>query len=344
MKNMKVEEGYMKACMKSLLPRALLFALSALLSFPLATFADEPGDEQTEPSSHAKLEDHRTDEINFDCNDTVRHQTLGDFLSDLDPAKPHTIRVSGSCNENITITGFNRLTLLAAPGASITDASGGTLPVINVFNTFTFDFEGFTVEGGIGSIACSEYSTCLFAGNTFQDSTTNGVTIMQSNANFHGDTIQNNPGRGLSALNGSLVHLTGVTVQNNAVFGVNVVSGSDLIVSNSTIQNNGGNGINVIVHSTLRISGSTIQENAGAGIFASSASTIWLENISGPGNTIVQNAKTGVRVADQSFAQFTPGNIVINNTGTDVFCAPQFPATRGALTSIGGGTTNCIEP
>jgi len=50
-------------------------------------------------------------------------------------------------------------------------------------------------------------------------------------------------------------------------------------------------------------------------------------------------------VRDLSFAFFSSGNSITGNLGgTDVLCSPQFSATRGALTNIGGGTTNCVEP
>jgi hypothetical protein len=64
-------------------------------------------------------------------------------------------------------------------------------------------------------------------------------------------------------------------------------------------------------------------------------------------NSISSNGNQGVHVGDQSFASFPDdGSAVVtgNLGGTDVVCSGQFPATRGALTNIGGGTTNCTEP
>ena len=45
---------------------------------------------------------------------------------------PSTIVVSGSCKENVTIQSMDNLTLTAQNGASITDASNGTLDVMDV--------------------------------------------------------------------------------------------------------------------------------------------------------------------------------------------------------------------
>jgi len=59
---------------------------------------------------------------------------------------------------------------------------------------------------------------------------------------------------------------------------------------------------------------------------------------------VIGNGSNGVVVRDLSFAKFSTSNVTSNLGGTDVNCKPQFPATRGALTDIGGGTTNCVEP
>jgi len=133
--------------------------------------------------SRPKLSDPRPTEVPFRCG-SPSGQTLSNYLAHLTPSSPHTIRVSGICHENITVTGFNRLTLLAAPGASIDDASGGVQSVVTVLAASTFDFEGFTVNGGSPGLTCAEYSTCTFAGNVFQGSGSDGVDIVRSNAIF----------------------------------------------------------------------------------------------------------------------------------------------------------------
>ena len=43
-------------------------------------------------------------------------------LKIVNPAGPNTLTVSGACNENVEIYAFNRLTLVAKTGATITDA------------------------------------------------------------------------------------------------------------------------------------------------------------------------------------------------------------------------------
>jgi hypothetical protein len=63
------------------------------------------------------------------------------------------------------------------------------------------------------------------------------------------------------------------------------------------------------------------------------------------GELVTGNAGNGVNINDLSFASFGTGDNVSGNSGQpDVMCNPQFSATRRALTGIGSGTTNCVEP
>jgi Right handed beta helix region len=279
--------------------------------------------------------------INFNCNN-AQHLLLSSFLAGLDPDEASTILVSGTCTDNLHINGINRLTLLGAPGATVNDASGGTDFVITATNTLTFDFEGFTINGGAAGFACLSHSTCLLAGNTIQSSLGPGVLVDRSNAILQGDTIQNNAGRGVSALNAANVTLAGETVQNNGAAGVAAFYGTNLNVQFSVIKSNdGAGGIRVAEHSTLRLIDSTLQGNPN-GVVLESSSAGTFENF-GLGSTITGNANAGVFVADQSFGDFSggPNTITGNLSGTDVACVGQLPVTLSARTLIGGGTTNC---
>ena len=278
--------------------------------------------------------------IQFNCNN-AQHLLLSSFLAGLDPDKASTIRVSGTCTDNLHITGINRLTLLGAPGATINDASGGNDFVVTVVNTLTIDFEGFTIDGGAAGFLCASHSTCLLAGNTIQNSPGTGVIVNRSNAILQGDTIQNNAGRGVTAQNAANVTLAGETVRNNGLAGVAAVYGTNLNVQFSTITSNGGvGGIRVFEHSSLRLIDSTIQGNPN-GVSLESSSLGTFENF-GLGSTITGNAGAGVLVQDQAFGDFSngPNTITGNLGGLDVACFGQFPVTLSARTLI-GGTTNC---
>ncbi len=304
------------------------------------------GDSKVDTTSERQLPTIRMNipqpnEIKFDCNNP-QHLTLSNFLAGLDPDEASTVRVSGTCTDNLHITGMNRLTLLAAPGATINDASGGSDLVVTATNTLTFDFEGFAVNGGAAGFGCFSHSTCLLAGNTIQNSLGTGVIVNRSNAILQGDTIQNNAGRGVAAVNAANVTLAGEAVQNNALAGVFASYGTNLNVQFSSVNSNAGvAGIRVVEHSTLRLIDSTVRGNGNDGVSLESASAGTFENF-GAGSSITGNAQAGVLVADQSFGDFSngPNSIIGNLGGTDVLCQGQFPVTLSAKTLV-GGTTNC---
>lgn len=266
-------------------------------------------------------------------------------LAKLDPNRVNTVQVSGTCNENVTVQSFENLTLIANPGASINDASGGTLDVLDVADTHEFALEGFTING---AVACFDYSLCRFSGNTVQASPGDGVAIVRARASFQGDTLQNNAGRGLSVLNSGIAVAINVTSQGNAAAGVIANAGGYLTTLNLVSRNNAGNGIRAANHSTLRLIDSTFTGNGLMGVVLDGSSEARFDtNVTG--NLITGNFLAGVFLGDLSFAQFAGTDTIAGNNlghpgGLDVACGPQFSATRGALTNIGGGTTNCVEP
>ena len=61
-----------------------------------------------------------------------------------------TINVSGVCKENVVIQSLDRLTLTAVNGASVSDASGGKLDVISIFDSRDVAINGFAIGAGAG--------------------------------------------------------------------------------------------------------------------------------------------------------------------------------------------------
>lgn len=270
--------------------------------------------------------------------------TIAAALSRLNPIGPNTVTVSGACHENIVILSFDRLSLIADPGASITDASGGTSAVIVIGDSTRITLEGFLVNGGSTGIFCEDFSVCRFKGNTIQGVTGfGGVAVIQSRATFESDLIQDNAGAGVNAI-GSTISARGVTLQHNTFQGVNADQGSNLQLTNSQVNNNGravnAAGVRVAGHSTAQLANNTITANDSNGVRVFQASV----GVFSGGNVITNNGASGVSVEDLSFAQFDSPNAITGNPGFDVACLPQFSATRGVHSNIGGGTTNCVEP
>ena len=270
-------------------------------------------------------------------------QKAVNLLHQAESGGTNTVLVSGSCKENITIQSMDNLTLTAQNGASITDPSGGTLDVIDVFDSRRVSLNGFVINGGANGVVCADSNLCRFSGNTVQGSPNYGVIITGSQASLNGDTLRDNAGRGLSIINGAQVDATALSVQGS-FDGIVLNTRGMLTLSNSTVQGNQNRGILATTSSTVRLFASTVKANAGDGVRLQQSSQARFDNFFGA-NAITNNGGAGVSVSDLSFALFDVNSNVTGNVGgTDVVCLPQFSATRGALTNLSGGTTNCVEP
>jgi hypothetical protein len=280
--------------------------------------------------------------VNCDASKGLTHiQQAIKFFQQTEHPGANTILVFGRCKENIVIQSMDNLTLTAQNGASITDASNGTLDVMDVIDSRRVSVNGFTINGGANGVACFDASLCRFSGNTVQASANYGVIISEAQATLNGDTLQNHSGRGLSVIDHSTVDATGINVQGNGD-GVVLNSGAYVVIGNSTIQNNQRFGIQAANHSTVRCVPCTVTNNSNDGVRLQKGSE---GHFDFGGNTITGNGGAGVTLLDLSFGSFDPGDVVTGNLGgIDVVCKLQFSATRGALTNLGGGTTNCVEP
>lgn len=252
-----------------------------------------------------------------------------------------TIYVSGACHENVVIQGVDRLALNAVNGASVSDASGGSLDVILIQDSRDVSVNGFAIYAGSGAnangIDCFEYSLCRLSGNVIQGAGNGGVAVFGvSNATLDGETLQNN-GIGLLVRTGSTVRSGGqsrpVTARNNGQ-GINIGRNA-LVAIAVAISNNSNVGALAQFNSTLDLTGS-ISGNGSAGVLIREASAARLAA------TIDGNTGPGVLIQDLSMATFNGGTVTGNGGGIDVACNPQYSATRGVADT--GAITNCVEP
>lgn len=285
----------------------------------------------------------RAADLKVNCSGSGELSTINGALGLLNPQGPNSVTVSGACHENIVIQSFDRLTLIASPGASITDASNGNLDVVFITDSQRISITGFTINGGIRGVRCADRSLCRFSGNTIQGAQGYGLVVNGASASLSGDVLQNNALRGLSVVGGGAVDASGITVQGNGV-GVVLNSAGYVAATGATIQNNQFFGVQAAGNSTFRCLPCTVTGNGNDGVRLQDGSKASFDSFFGI-NTITGNKGAGVHLFDLSFARFDVGDIVTGNAGgTDVVCGPQFSSTRGATTNIGGGTTNCTEP
>lgn len=259
---------------------------------------------------------------------------------------PSTINVSGACTENVVIQSMDRLTLNAVNGASITDASGGTLDVIVIGDSRSVSVNNFTINGSAGgasAITCVDGSLCRLNGNTIQGAVDgSGVQVgALTQLRLTGGTLQNN-GTGLFLVNGANGVAQDVTIQKNPGNGIELRAHS-FLNTNATIANNGAGGVFLSHNSTLNCVGCQVNSNGDVGVIVrrNSSARIYA------GFVITGNKGAGVLLTEESSAYFPSVGTVTGNggvNGTDVVCGASFTTARLATTNIGGGHTNCVEP
>jgi len=289
--------------------------------------------------------------FNVDCR-LATHLPINVIVAKIaarNPLGPNTITVTGNCHENVAITSLDNLTLQASSlGATITDASNGTLDTLVVVDSGRFALNGFTING---SVNCADNAVCRLNGNTIQNSQIGyGLRASRSHVDSQNDSISNNPsGLGVLVTNDSRVLLVDDTVSNNGSHGIQVFNDAFVQLANTatttTVSNNGGFGILARSNGNVRLSVANVTGNALDGIRIVDASVMRTDFASPFVNNITGNGGAGVHLGDLShvfFANDGSVNVTGNLSGTDVLCSGQFSATRNVAAT--GGVTNCVEP
>jgi Periplasmic copper-binding protein (NosD) len=287
--------------------------------------------------------------LQVNCGQHSGLTSIGAALKVLQTSESHgpaTIKVSGNCRENVVIQSVDRLTLTALKGASISDASGGKLDVIDVKDSRDVALSGFTINAGAdgqtgaSGVVCFEASLCRFSSNLIQGAADGaGILVAAlSHASLDGDTLQGN-NVGLQIANGGAVRADNVVTVRYNVRGVSITQGGFVNFGTSISQNNSEHGIFLMGNSTATCLGCSITANGADGVHVELGSFARLAG----GTTITGNGASGVSLSTLSSA-FLRGNVTGNLGGTDVLCNFQYSATDGAVSNIGGGTTNCVEP
>ena len=287
-------------------------------------------------------------DVSVNCS-ARKNNSINAALAILIKGGPNTVRVSGICNEAVAISGFDRLTLIGNPTATINDptpnqGSDEDTSVVSIFDSDRVVVQGITVNGGAEGIGCTGFSVCRLQDVHVQGSLGNGVNFARSSGFVVDNTvIENNAENGLAVVNGSNVSLFPSTdtapvpiIRDNTGGGVSVNDDSHFSLI-GTVRDNGGDGIVADRSANLRLIGATVTGNGGRGLFLR-ASTARIQTTSITGNT-----GNGIEVANLSLARIQGGNTVAGNGTWDVNCSSATAVTLGILNLI-GADTNCVEP
>ena len=288
--------------------------------------------------------------FNVDCR-VSGHLTINAAIAKIaarNPLGPNTITVTGNCHENVVISSLDNLTLQASTlGATISDASHGTLDTLVAVDAGRFALNGFTING---SVNCANNAVCRLFGNTIQNSQIGyGLRVSRAHVDSQNDSISNNPsGLGVLVTNDSRVVLADDTISNNGNHGIQVFDDAFVLLTGvattTTVSNNGGFGILATANGTVRFQIANVTGNVFDGVRIINGSVMRTDFVGPTVNNITGNGGAGVHVGDLShvfFANDGSMNITGNLSGTDVFCTGQFSATRNVAAT--GGITNCVE-
>jgi Right handed beta helix region len=287
--------------------------------------------------------------LHVNCGQQTGLTTIGaaiKVVQSFEESRPVTVLIGGQCRENVVIRGIDRLTLTGVNGASISDASGGKLDVIYVQDSRDVSINAFTINAGADGVSgsngvnCDDVSVCRLSHNVIQGALDGFGFLVNGEAvgRLNGDILQGNFA-GVGVFTSSKVTGDSFTARNNTDFGIEVERG-EAIFNNCTIEMNSADGAFVRGRALFHSNGCSFSKNGRDGIRVLHSSFTRVRTA-----IVTANAGAGVFLQDLSMAHFDPPSTVTgNHGGTDVVCGPQYTATRGALTNIGGGTTNCVEP
>jgi len=240
-----------------------------------------------------------------------------------------TIKVKGTCNENV---------LIDETRINITLDGGGTATIHGTSVTQdTVDVRGrgivikrLHITGGNNGINVHRGGTATIDSNTIELTNNNGVLVGAAGfATFINNMIQNNTQHGIG-------------IQDNATAHIGFDSYSDTVAQPNTIQNNGNQGINIQRSSSASVVGNIIKNNTYNGIKVRRDSHADIS-----ANVINGNDYNGIRVEDNS------GVNLGNTTGSTIFDLSNSTTVnngiKGISCNIGGyadgllGTLNGVN-
>jgi parallel beta helix pectate lyase-like protein len=274
--------------------------------------------------------------FNVNCDKPGPIGKISTYLKLANAFDATTIKVSGTCHENIQINSLDRLSLIGLPGATLQDASNGGQPVIQVDDSRRVTIQGFIIVGGNAGISCVNGSLCRLNSNVVKSAGNAGISIYDSDANLWNDILQDNSGNGLM-IDGSRVRASQLTVTGSSGAGINIANSSSLTLDGGDVENNQGSGIFLVANSGLNLLNATVSQNPSAGIVI-----LWNSSMATYQVTVTNNAANGVYVEGNSTVDLFGGGTYTGNNqgGPDIFCGSH-SGIAVSLDRATIGMTNC---
>lgn len=258
------------------------------------------------------------------CDDNL---TISSALKTLDPQANNTVRVRGTCQPSIGISGFAQPAIVGITGggnSAVINALDGR-PVFSIAGSHV-QSKNLTIHGGLEGVRGREFSVCGFSAHTIEAATGRGVELDSADATFQGDVIQNNANDGLqfTASRARVTQVTGKGTQSSVWDdgkGTSLHQGSSITVEQLSVQDDQGAGISLLGGSCL-----TNRAHTGAVLVTNNANSgVWVTTASGAiigGATVTNNPYAGMIITGNSEADFGGGGTFTGNQNSDVYGGP----------------------
>jgi len=249
------------------------------------------------------------------------YPSINAALNAIGQTGPHTITVTGTCPESVSLSNARSI-LITAP------APGGAT-IVGFQDSDTFDI-GLSQDITLQNLEIRGNAASSFGF---------GVSIFtNSQVNILACNVHDNPDGGVSADSDSAVVLRNTTLQNSSNGdGLDLTNSSSADMGiNTTIQNNAGVGIFVSHSSIIIRRQNLIQNNAGGvGIFALDVSKVQIQTVVPALFTTIQgHSVNGIQMGDQTMLRMQGGPHAIQGNG---FACPTDP-TCGGIFAIRNST------
>lgn len=214
--------------------------------------------------------------VNLTCS---AQKTITSAVQSLSPGD--ILRVSGTCNENVTIREeLDRITI-DGQGTATISGPDTTRPTVTIRGR-NVTLTGFTITGGEDGINVGRGASATVVACTVENTGRTGIQVQQNGSvRVTNSTVQNNPQHGINVGQNSTARIGFLTfdgletipggvgpnvIQGNGGHGVRVADSSDADVVQNTIRNNTDNGVFVDTVAHALIASNIIDDNGGDGI------------------------------------------------------------------------------
>jgi hypothetical protein len=202
-------------------------------------------------------------------------QTIGRALAKLDKLAPNTLNVSGTCQENVLISGFDDLQIVGQAGTTLVPVPSATAHAIDVAAARAVSIEGVTIRVTDGSVAmnlaacaaCRLTNVTVDGGIAFYAYEWSSVTLSHFKSTGTGGWTSVGAWHAHLFIEDSVFEDTNVGGPTDTRWcGLDIGQGSTANIARSTVRF--GMGIAVASNATVNLQDTTVEDNWCNGIQA----------------------------------------------------------------------------